>query len=571
MKSVVHISTYDKSGGAAIAAWRLHQGMQRLGVESRMVSRRRSWPGPDVSCISSDLFDAVDEFTRRRIRPTQPPGATLFSLAQTSIPLLEHPWIAAADIIHLHWVAQFISPEDIEALCQAGKTVFWSFHDQWAYTGGCHYIGGTRRLIEDWEGTSQISDPGLHPLLRLELLRKKRLFASWPVHVIAPSQWMAREAAASGVVAPEMIHVVPYGLDLGVFHSDNASDNAVAAADSMDAINLLFGCQNLTEHRKGYQELRAALVLCMSDPRFAAAALDGRIRLQTFGAIPNEEMDLPIPLTNFGTINGETEIAGMLRHASAFLCPTLDDNLPNVVMESLACGCPVLGFATGGVPDMVTHDKNGLLAPQGDVPELARRLMDFCLDSGLRSRLRKGALATDLTHWSLEAQARRMLALYDAASPGHASLDEGRMPEAPALLELDGQIVSHFSTEMTRLLFRENLAQKVEAEGHYRSQRQRIDQTENRVVQLKERIEIEVATRKDLQVKLRETKETLKHEMREALKEEGRIKQDLKAKLAASKAEIQDLKQQILKNRTLFQRIWRGLRRKWKRSRGTGA
>jgi glycosyltransferase involved in cell wall biosynthesis len=480
MKSVAHLSTWDQTGGAAIAAWRLHEGMQGLGVESRMISRHRTWSGTDVSCIATEVHAAGDLFHKRRIKPAQPEGSKMFSVSPTSTCLLDHPWIAAADVVHLHWVALFVSPEDVQKLCQAGKTVFWTLHDQWAYTGGCHYIGGTRREGRDWDGSAQI-DASLHPLVRMELERKKRCFASSSIRVIAPSRWMAREAAASGVFAAEQIHVVPYGLDSTVFRAtDVGARTEETRGDPEAEVTLLFGCQNVEERRKGYQELCDAFLLCMADPRIGSAVENGRIHLKTFGRKPADGRDTPFPVTHLGLIRSEEDIAAILRDSSAFICPTLDDNLPNVVMESLACGCPVVGFATGGVPDMVDHGINGILAPQGDVPALAKCLADFCLDPALRLRLREGARATDLTNWTLEAQASRILQLYDAVSPCEASATPTAMPDAPPLVPLKAEIHAHFATEMTLALLAEQQAQKQEAE----QLRGKLKAAENRIATL---------------------------------------------------------------------------------------
>jgi glycosyltransferase involved in cell wall biosynthesis len=458
MKSVVHIGTSDKEGGAAIAAWRLHEGMLRLGVESRVVSRYRSWPGPEVSRISTPLFEAVDLFHEKRVIPAQRAAATLFSLSPVSIPLMDHPWIAAADVVHLHWVAQFLAPEDIAGLCKAGKTVFWTFHDQWPYTGGCHYVGGLARKEDDWDGRAQIGH-AMHSLASMEWQRKKQAFADSPIHVIAPSRWMAEEAAASGVFSPERITVVPYGINTSVFRPSDPAGDSGKTDDHNGKVTLLFGCQYLGERRKGYVELRQALSRCMLDDRFADAVRKGEINVTTFGGMPEGGMDLPIPVTHLGMLAGEKEVADVLRASSAFICPTLEDNLPNVVMESLACECPVVAFATGGVPDMVSHGENGLLAPKGNVEALARHLTDFCLDSTLRKRLRDGTRNTDLADRSLETQASRILTLYEAASPAPAAGTGRKVPDCLPAVVLDAGILPHFATEMTRMFLDEKTAQ----------------------------------------------------------------------------------------------------------------
>lgn len=449
---VTHVGTYDKTGGAALAAWRLHLGLRETGRESRVVSRIRSWPGDDVSCISSENFPAMEHFHHARVGPRQPPGSGYFSFAAVSIPLQEHPWIAAADVVHFHWIARFISPEDIERLCLAGKTVFMSLHDEWAFTGGSHYIGGTVRGEAEWNGIHQI-DEGLRLLAVEERLRKKRVFSSLPIHVIAPSRWIAREAAASGVFAPERIHVVPYGFDLSIFHP--APDDSGARVP--EEVVLAFGCQLVEDPRKGYRQFCEALVLCCEDVDFAAAVAAGKIRVVTFGKAP-ENTVVPLPVSHLGEME-EPGVAEVLRNASAFVCPTLDDNLPNVVMESLSCGTPVLGFSTGGVPDMVTEGVDGLLAPHGDVPALAALLKRFCLDAALRQDLRNGARAKDFSGWTLAAQADRITELYKSVIPsgyiGHAT----KFPDAPSSLELECPLLPPFASEITRFVMEESREQ----------------------------------------------------------------------------------------------------------------
>jgi glycosyltransferase involved in cell wall biosynthesis len=457
MKSVVHISTRDIIGGAAIAAWRLHEGMQRLGMDSKVISRYGTSANPEVSCISTPLFAATDLLQHTHVSPAQPEGATFFSLTPVSIPLLDHPWIAAADVIHLHWVADFLAPEDIQELCKAGKTVFWTFHDQWPYTGGCHYIGGSTREECDWNGTTQIG-PEIHSLARMELQRKKQAFGEASIQVIAPSRWMAEEAAASGVFSSESIHVVPYGINTSIFNRSVVRDGNSQLNN--EHVRLLFGCQYLGERRKGFEELRQALVRCMSNSRFAKAVEEGRISVTTFGGMMENGLDLPIPVKHLGMLMGEKEVADILRSSSVFICPTLEDNLPNVVMESLACGCPVIAFATGGVPDMVEHQKNGLLSPKGDVEALARDISDFCLDGALRQSLRNGAKSTCHTNHSLETQASRILELYERVSPKPANTDSIRIPENLPSITLNAKILPHFGTVMTEVLLREKAKQE---------------------------------------------------------------------------------------------------------------
>ncbi len=555
MKSVVHISTRDQWGGAAIAAWRLHEGMQGLGVDSRVVCRRPSSVTWDVSSLTTPLFEALDLFNQELVNPAQPEGATLFSLSPLSLPLLDHPWIAAADVIHLHWVAQFIAPEDIAELCKAGKTIFWTFHDQWPYTGGCHYIGGSTRHESDWDGSAQIG-PSIHEFARLELQRKKQAFKDMPIHVIAPSRWMAEEAVASGVFRQEQVHVVPYGINTSVFYPYRFRGNS--PKEDQHKVDLLFGCQCVGDLRKGYNEFRQALILCMLDARFSAAVADGLIRVQTFGELPESGMDLPIPVTHLGMLLGELKVAELLRSSSAFICPTLEDNLPNVVMESLACGCPVVAFATGGVPDMVTHDKNGLLAPKGDCEALSRHLIDFCLDEPLRQRLRNHTRQTNLENCSLETQATRILELYEVVSPTPDGTNHSTIPDCPPSLPIKARILPHYGTEMTLMLLgvkdllesrcsaqsEESYTKLTHAWDQVSSSRERISEIEKHLLEFQKQQTASDNEYKLLLLQLRQTQDELEAYF---LDNRRLTKLNAKSQLSAEKERLkaQQIKQQL--------------------------
>ncbi len=445
MKSVVHVGTRDIEGGAAIAAWRLHEGLKLLGVDSRVVCILRSSRSPDVSRLSTPWLHASDLYHQQRVEPAQPEGATYFSVSPVSVSLLDHPWIAAADVIHLHWVARFLAPEDIAELCASGKTVFWTFHDQWAYTGGCHYVGGTTRTPADWDGSAQI-DPSMHSIVAREFQRKMDAFKDQPIHVIAPSRWMAEEAAQSGVFARDRIQIVPYGIDTTVFRPgpDRGED---------EKVGLLFGCQSSQDRRKGFRELKQALALCMQDASFADAVAGGRITLTTFGYISAMQWDMPMPVQHLGTLEKETDVAAAMHAASCLICPTLEDNLPNVVMEALACGCPVLAFSTGGIPDMVTHSRNGLLAPKGDVHGLARSIVDFCMNRSLRESLRANARSADLAPMALETQASTLRDLYQAAASAESGIFISPVPLP--VQNVGAKLIPQFGTEIAAVLLEE--------------------------------------------------------------------------------------------------------------------
>jgi glycosyltransferase involved in cell wall biosynthesis len=92
--------------------------------------------------------------------------------------------------------------------------------------------------------------------------------------------------------------------------------------------------------------------------------------------------------------------------------PSLQDNLPNTVLESMACGTPVVGFAVGGVPDMVRHEITGMLAPPGNIDALRSAMAALLLDGPRRTEMSRNCRHTAVEEYSIELQARRYGDLY---------------------------------------------------------------------------------------------------------------------------------------------------------------
>src|SRR3954465_8401478 len=159
---VVHLATFDRSGGAARSAYRLHQGLQQIGVDSLMHVREKA--STDAAVHSWPLN--LRGWRRKRVRWLEkwyvrknrtPLSNTYFSLDR---PLSLHERLiraaAAADIIHLHWVSEFLRAESIQRLLQLGKPVVWTLHDQRPFTGGCHFTAGCLGFTSDCATCAQL-------------------------------------------------------------------------------------------------------------------------------------------------------------------------------------------------------------------------------------------------------------------------------------------------------------------------------------------------------------------------------------------------------------------------------
>lgn len=137
------------------------------------------------------------------------------------------------------------------------------------------------------------------------------------------------------------------------------------------------------------------------------------IELVIFGNKDNAEMpEFPFKTTFLGTISNDEHLAKCYSAADAFITPSLEDNLPNTVMESLACATPVIAFTTGGIPDMVKHMQNGYLAKYENAEDLANGI-EWLYHRPNKGEIQKAARLSILTHFSEEVIAAEHIHLYE--------------------------------------------------------------------------------------------------------------------------------------------------------------
>jgi glycosyltransferase involved in cell wall biosynthesis len=159
------------------------------------------------------------------------------------------------------------------------------------------------------------------------------------------------------------------------------------------------------DHRKGFDLLLEAMRQLPASARQQVAAV-------VFGA-SQAETKLPCPVHFLGQLHDAITLALAYSAADVFVCPSRQENLPNTVLESLACGTPVVAFPVGGIPDMVEHGVNGWLAQAYDTAELARGISLLLNDAELRQRMGEAGRKKVEQTYAAPVIARRHIALYE--------------------------------------------------------------------------------------------------------------------------------------------------------------
>jgi len=406
--SILHFSTADILGGSAKAALRIHHGLAAEGHRSRMLVRHKQTDDETIESIwprgPARLWDrAWEAFSTR--------SGLQYAYVPASARALRHRWVSEADIIQLYNIhGGYLSPAALPRLSRQAPLV-WRLSDIWPATGHCAYSGDCER----WrEGCGQCPDLGAYPPVRRDATaflwrRKRAAYGKSDITLVAPSSWMEGIVRASPLLRDFPCERIATGVDAALFNMA-AADAARAAARAElniaeDTTVILFAAHILDANpRKGGQHLRAALNLLGPMPN-CVLLLAGVGGESWRGAQP-----LELRLAGYRAAPGD--MAKIYAAADFSVTPSLDENLANSVLESMACGRPVVAFDAGGTRDAVHHMETGYLAAAGDDAALAEGIKQF-VDSGpLRQRIGRAGGDLISREFGLTRQIERLNNLY---------------------------------------------------------------------------------------------------------------------------------------------------------------
>ncbi|MCM1080044.1 MAG: glycosyltransferase [Bacteroidales bacterium] len=371
---VLILSTFEKTGGAAIAAGRLLHALNNNGVDAGMLCRKNISIGPKTLRKQSwsSIFERMailtaNRFTTKDLWATDP--ALFGQDITTTREFME------ADVIHLHWVNQgFLSLSGIRKITESGKRIVWTMHDEWPLESVWHY-------------TDEVM-PG-NRFAKDVLIKKQQIYSRRNITFVACSEWLACIARSKTLGKGQDIVSVPNPIDTSVFRP---AHDKMKAREMLglpkDKKIVLFVSQNVNDERKGICYFDKAQQLLGND---IITIAPGR--------------DIPY-------ISGTGSMAALYGSADAFVTPSLQDNLPNTIMEAMACGTPCIGFNTGGIPEMIDHKANGYVARYKDAADLAEGIR-YVLNENNAARLGNAAREKVERCYSERSVAERYIEIYN--------------------------------------------------------------------------------------------------------------------------------------------------------------
>ncbi len=412
---VLHVNTADLEGGAARAAHRIHRALRKSGVDSHMLVLRRRDADPHVHQPLS-RGDQV-AFHRLKLafsgqlsaRQKTPTNSAMHSLAM--FPSGLGRWIERSDfdVVHLHWVGEEML--SIGEIARIRQPLCWTMHDMWAFTGSEHYDDLDHPARYERGYTSANRPAGyLGPDLDAWTWRRKlRAWRDKPIELVSPSRWLAGCAQRSQLFSGRPCHVIPNCIDTNVYRPIDARTARQLLGLKADRRYVLFGAMSSTsDPRKGFHLLQPAL------QRLAQRlGRDSGVELLVFGGHePAVPPDLGLPAQYLGSFQDDLSLALLYSAADVFVAPSTQDNLPNTLVEALACGTPCVAFEVGGMPDLIQHQETGWLAPAFDIDALTQGL-EYLLTHAHASAIREKCRSASMRRYSAEIVGSSYRELYE--------------------------------------------------------------------------------------------------------------------------------------------------------------
>lgn len=369
---VLIVNTSERTGGAAVAANRLMKALNNNGVKAKMLVRDKESDALTVVGLPKSpmlhwhfLWERFVIFCRLHFSRKH-----LFEvdIANTGSDITRLREFQEADVIHLHWINQgMLSLNGIRKILRSGKPVVWTMHDIWPATAICHLTLGCHYFINRCANCKYLPGGGGSSDLSSRIWQKKQqILADGNIYYVACSRWLESEAKSSALLKGQKITSIPNPIDTHIYKKGNKQEARQRLGLPLDKKLILFASQRVTNVNKGMSYLVDAC-------RQLGDLTKDLCEVVILGGHAEEVLEqLPMKAHPLGYINDEQRVVDVYNAADVFVLPSLSENLPNTIMEAMACGVPCVAFKVGGIPEEIDHLKNGYVAAYRDAADLAK-------------------------------------------------------------------------------------------------------------------------------------------------------------------------------------------------------
>ena len=414
---VLIVNTSEMTGGAAVASKRLMDALNNNGVKAMMLVRDKESDDISVSELPKSWLQQWHFLWERFVIycATRFSKAHLFEIdiANSGTDITKLKEFKDADVIHLSWVNQgMLSLKGIRKILDSGKPVVWTMHDAWPATAICHYPRGCNFYKSSCHDCQLLPGGGSEDDLSSRIWKAKaRMFRNHHLNFVACSRWLEGEAKKSALLKGYTITSIPNTIDTRVFCPGDKKEAKTALGLPVHKRIILFVSQRVTDTRKGMQYFVEAIsALVKKHPEMSkttGVAILG-------GHAEDVAEEIALPTYPLGYVSEERKVVSAYNAADVYVLPSLEDNLPNTIMEAMACGVPSVGFKVGGIPEMIDHQKNGYVATFRDPDDLAEGI-GWVLNDADYEALSESAVNKVAMKYSQNSVALKYIEVYNEA------------------------------------------------------------------------------------------------------------------------------------------------------------
>lgn len=372
---VALVNTSEYAGGAAIACKRLFESLKKNGTDIKLFVQEKKSSDDDIVNINNELTSKKKNLfylgleklhfyfyeKSKQIRFN-------FSTALFGKKFYNKKSFVESNVVHLNWFnLGMLSLRGLKKISQKHKIV-WTLHDMWAFTGGCHYNAECTNFQQQCGYCPCLKNPGADDISHKQFLKKQEIYNSGQFAFVTCSRWLADVAKSSGLLKNAKVINIPNPIKTDIYKQSDKINCRIKFNIDEDKFVILFGAASLNDKRKGLDYFVEALNV-LTEKKIIPKE---KILITLFGKSDKDfESLLPYKFVNLGYLSDVDDIISMYSAADVYVTTSLQDNLPNTVMEALSCSLPVVAFGIGGIPEMVEHKSNGFLASFKSSTEIA--------------------------------------------------------------------------------------------------------------------------------------------------------------------------------------------------------
>lgn len=405
---IIHISTYDNKGGSGKSAYRIHNGLKKNGFKSIILSKFKTTNDEDVLTISNKFVYFLDKICYKIQKIT-----SLNDLFYLSTFFLKfNKYFKRSKIIQLYNLHGNYFGLLLLPFISKNKHVILRLSDMWPITGHCGYSYECNRWISGCGNCPRLNEyPSLEKdttkiLWKIKYIIFKKIKN---LHIVAPSIWIKSLSENSKFFRHAKFHYIPNGVDSNMFKSLNKVESRTKLGLPINKKIIMFISESIIEdERKGAKYFFEALNILKSQNIINPVIL-------LVGKIDNKKLcNFPFELINNGYIKNTNDLNLCYSASDILVLPTLAENLPNTILESMSSGTPVVGFKTGGLIDAISHLQNGYLSKYANSEDLATGITLLLSNKTLYETCRSNAISCINQNFSINREINDFIDLYNS-------------------------------------------------------------------------------------------------------------------------------------------------------------